>query len=422
MVWTSLANLAIPLSAVATGPILARALGPDGRGQFAAILAPVALMTLAANFGVPEALTYFVATKRASIRSAARTGMFLGFAAGLIAFVVLVALSGVLLSRYDDSFGIFYALAATLPIIMGLGMLRFVAQGLGRFDLVNLERWSGVLSRLLLIAALAIVGHLTVTNALWATHGTALLATLALVPVIRAGSRAKETAPKAEVRPILSYGARTWIGTVSNVLILRLDQAMLAPLASARQLGYYAVAVSLAEVPAVALLAVRDVAFAAAADRSEPALVARTSRVVVLISVPICLIGVALASTAVPFVFGARFEPAVPMTQVLFLATVPSGLATVLSAALFSAERPGLASVAQGAGAAATVIALIALVPSMGGMGAAYASLAAYVLSAALMIAQIARTSDVRASDCLVPRATDVADLMDRVRGRLRGG
>src|SRR3954468_11341680 len=122
LLWTTAANVALPISAFATSPILARALGPHGRGEMAAVLAPITLAVLVLNFGVPESLIYHVATGRVKPPVAARLGLWLGIASGVVAAGVIAALTPLILADYKSVQGLSYALAATLPVIMGLGM------------------------------------------------------------------------------------------------------------------------------------------------------------------------------------------------------------------------------------------------------------------------------------------------------------
>jgi O-antigen/teichoic acid export membrane protein len=203
------------------------------------------------------------------------------------------------------------------------------------------------------------------------------------------------------------------------VLVMRLDQVLLTPLAGPKELGYYAVAVSVAEVPLLGLLAVRDVIFSASTDREDPDIVARATRATTLLAVPLCLVGILLAPLLLPPIFGAGFGPSVRMTQVLFLATIPSGISMVGSAGLLASGRPALASRAQLAAAAVTVVALFALVPPLGAIGAAYASLLAYLVAAALVSLGLTRVSNLRPRDFLVPRPADLVNIVTRVRGRL---
>src|SRR5947209_7913495 len=43
-----------------SGPLLARSLGPAGRGDVAAIMAPATVLSLVLSFGMPNAAAYFV--------------------------------------------------------------------------------------------------------------------------------------------------------------------------------------------------------------------------------------------------------------------------------------------------------------------------------------------------------------------------
>jgi O-antigen/teichoic acid export membrane protein len=418
----AVSNLAIPASAVLTGPLLARSLGPAGRGALAAVLAPLQLVPMVITFGIPQALTYVVATGRASTSHTRRMAIAFGLFAGAISAVGVIALTPTLLHRYPAQRHLLVVLSLTLPIIMALGMLRYVAQGTGRYDLMTRERWFSVLVRLALIAVFAFAGALTVGAAAWFTHGVAVVATLLLLPAF--GERGKtekqdRQSEKALTRFVLRYGLATWIGTVGGVLVNRLDQVLLTPLAGARQLGYYAVAVSIAEVPLVALLAVRDVIFAASADRGDLSLVARASRATIMVSIPLCLAGIGLAPLLVPPIFGNDFGPSVPMTQVLFVATIPNAMSLVLTAGLFASGRPGLASGAQLVAAGVTVMALFLLVPKVGAIGAAYSSLAAYAVAACLVSVAVARVSNLSPRDFLLPRQSDLVHIVTRIRGRL---
>src|SRR3954453_22876627 len=57
------ANMFIPATALITGPILARALGPEGRGVFAAVTTPLLLASVLGTFGLQDALTQFLARR-----------------------------------------------------------------------------------------------------------------------------------------------------------------------------------------------------------------------------------------------------------------------------------------------------------------------------------------------------------------------
>jgi O-antigen/teichoic acid export membrane protein len=421
LAWTVVSNVALPLSALLTGPILARALNPTGRGELAAVLAPIALIVLVLNFGVPESLTYHVASRRIATDAAVRLGLVLGVGCGVLAGLVIAALTPVILASYPHVHGLSYALAATLPVLMGFGMWRNVAQGAQRFDLPNHERWFGIAMRLPLLAAFALAGSLTVTAAAWFTHGTAVVATVMLFPIARGAWRSgRARVARDDVRAILRYGMRTWSGTLGYIMLLRIDQVLIAPLGSARQLGLYAVAAGVADFPAVAFAAVRDVMFATSAERSDPSLSARATRAVVALLAPVCIAFALLAPLVVPLLFGRSFSDAVPASQLLVLAAVPGGVDVVLGSGLLAAGRPGVRSVVQVSAAALLVVGLFVLVPSHGAVGGATAALVARLFGAALTVVATVRTTSLSPWECFVPRRADARDVIARIRALLR--
>jgi O-antigen/teichoic acid export membrane protein len=415
-------NLALPLSALATGPILARALEPTGRGEMAAVLAPIALVVLMVNFGLPEALTYHVATRRLSVAAAARLGLVLGAVSGVVAAGVVALLTPLVLADYEHLQGLELALAATLPVLMGVTMWRWVAQGAGRFELPNRERWLSVVSRLLLLAALAVAGVLGVTEAAWITHGTSLAATVALAPIALLAFRraSAERASRAARRAVVRYGLRTWTGTLGSIVLLRLDQVLIAPLAGTRQLGFYAVAAAVGELPSAAFGAVRDVMLATSAERAEPRLAARATRAVIVVLLPVVALGVLAAPAVVPLLFGEDFSDSVPVARLLLVAALASAVDVVLGAGLLAAGRPGIRSLAQIVAAVVLVVGLVVLAPAEGAVGAAAAVLIARVVGAVLTVAAAVRTIGVTPAECFVPTVADARDVAHRLRGVLR--
>lgn len=415
---TGASNLALPLSAVLTGPILARALGPAERGELAAVLAPVALVALVATVGLPEACTYVVATRRWSARKAARAGAVMALCIGVLAAAGLAALAPVLLRQSPALVPLLWSLCPLIPIFLAGSALRGTFQGASDFGTINTERWVSVLSRLGLIVVFAIFGWLTVGSAAWVTNGTALAALGVLVwrahrlsakPAAGGAGQQPKDRPRAD---LLRYGSRVWVGSLSVLLILRLDQVLMAPLTAAEQLGFYAVAVALAEIPSAVSSAVRDVVFSTSATRDDPALAARACRTVLVVLGVLALVMVLCTPLAIRLLFGADFAPSVPMAQLMIVAAVPAGLAAVAGAGLFAMGRPGVLSIAQAVVAVVNIGLVLLLVPSGGGLGAALASLVAYVLLAAVTTALFVRTSSLPVREVLVPTLRDVRALL----------
>src|SRR4051794_14105737 len=88
-------NVAVLAMALLTGPIQARALGVQGRGELAAILAPVGLLPLVASVGLATYATRAAAQGRA-VDLLVGTLVRLSFVIGIVAFVLCIPLANYL--------------------------------------------------------------------------------------------------------------------------------------------------------------------------------------------------------------------------------------------------------------------------------------------------------------------------------------
>src|SRR3954470_6637786 len=87
--YTELFNLALPLTSLLSGPILARTLGPVQRGEMAAAISPVFVLMFIANMGLPEAATYAIARLRQDPREVFKRVGRLSVAYGIVAATML---------------------------------------------------------------------------------------------------------------------------------------------------------------------------------------------------------------------------------------------------------------------------------------------------------------------------------------------
>src|SRR3954453_16047231 len=163
----AMGNVAIPLAAFATSPILAQELGVRGRGVVAAVLAPFLLVTVVAAFGLPDAITHYVARSEDGASVARRgfaTLLFAGVIGTAIALLIASNLGG--LTR-DQRHLAQLTCVFVLPTIFVAGLRGFAA-GAQRWHLVNSERYLTATLRLVAVAGLAVAGYLTVRTSVLA--------------------------------------------------------------------------------------------------------------------------------------------------------------------------------------------------------------------------------------------------------------
>lgn len=377
MLATLIGNFFPPLAMLVTAPVLAHALGVVGRGEVAAATAPLLLVLTAATFGIPQAVTYVIARSPASTARVTRMGMILIIVAGLAATgaVILAAdwLSG---QQASVSRLIVIASLAVVPSL-AVAVLRGAASGLHRWRIVTRERFLSALSRVALLVPLWLTGLLNPLTATLVISVGPLVGALAYVRSLRVAPEDMhdDEGVRTDARTILSYGMRVWVGAISGILLSRLDQTLMTPLAGSYELGLYVVAATVADIPLIINAAVRDVTFSADAAHATDRRLAQSAR----ISSTACLL-LAIAILVpiawwLPLLFGEEFAPAVPVAIVLVIATVQGAPGSIAGAGLAARGRPGLRSTSLVVACIINIGLLIVMVPSLGAMGAAWATL-----------------------------------------------
>jgi len=408
LIFSSLANLAAPLSTVVTGPLLARALGPEGRGTAAALLAPLSLSGILFTLGVPEALTYFVASGKLTGKSALKIAAAAGVICAIAGCVTLFFIAPYLFRRQTGSILEFDLLLLSLPVTLLFAAFRGIAQGRQLFRIINRERVVSAVLRLALILGLVSIHALTPVVAVWVTVLTGVLGSLFLLPALRDRSAAIS---RLDLRAFSNYAGSAALANFGGLLVIRLDQVLMVSLTSRAELAYYAVAASLAELPLAVVSACRDLAFSVAAERDDPLVIARFCRLTLAAMSTTCVAAGLVTPFLLPLLFGKNFTPATGMAEILLIATVARAVTAVIGAGLMTAGQTWIRSSIQLGGAAFTALLVFALVPRWGGWGAAVATALTYAALAAASLFVYVRATGLTWRQCLVPSLPDMQNL-----------
>ena len=403
----SLVNLGVTGLAFVTGPLQARALGPEGRGLLAAILIPVTLAPQIAGLGlgvfatresargrpVPVLLGTLGAPLLAlSLVSILASGLLANLVAGDRAVVhTYVQLGFVLLP-----FGLF----ATLLVDLSVGLQRWRLLIAGR--LVSPIIWTAG------VVVLYATGHLTVAAAAIVTLVGGAAGFLPFLPLLKAGRPHFDT---ALLRQGVPFGLKTWIGGLSALANVRLDQLLMVRLVSEKELGLYVVAVTVAMFTASILLGAITMYVSPRIAGGDSALAARACRLTLAVMLGLAAGMAVVTPILLRLAFGAAFTPATTMVRILLAASVPYAAAFVLSTALVQSGHPGKAARVDLFAVVLTVVGLLVLLPRLGAVGAAYVSLASYSASFVLLLRWARRDLDVPLRDLLVPTWRDLASL-----------
>jgi len=406
----AIANYGAMAINAATGPVMARALGPGGRGAVAAISVWDEASSRVFYLGLPDATAY--RTKEgldppgALLGTVRRVGILLfplAVAAGLLVAhwplgsldfrskILVVVLVG--MSPLVNTFGrSCYQLLMVERDMKSLRVATLIVNVVG-FVVIIIAVIFGALA--VWVAALALaIGRFT-------EHGYAWW---------RAKVRVKG---RAKLKPMLAFGVKAIPGSLTDLANNRLDQLFIIPFLGFKALGFYAVAVTVNFIPFQIGTALSSSTYGqvrVASERGESGVASQLIRRG-LVTTGAAALAVAIATpTILPILYGRRFEPSVGPTLILLPGTVAWALTLIATQIGNGINKPQYASIAQITGVVITITGLLIMVPRYGVAGAAIVSTVTYVTRLTILLVLL-RTNGITGT---TPRPADVAWLIKR--------
>jgi O-antigen/teichoic acid export membrane protein len=358
----------------------------SGRGELAAATAPLALAITIATFGLPDAITYFIAKSPSLLRFVTLRGLvFVGL--GSIVATSGVWLAAPWLAQHNDELRNLIRIAAFgIPISLLLACIRAIAAGLFLWSRVTSEKAISAIVRLGSLGVLFAIGQLTPLNATIAVTCTYFVGALAYIGMRLPRHPSMPGQFTIRTSGLLGYGGSVWFGSLAGIVLARIDQVLMTPLSGNFQLGIYAVAVNVGEVILVFNSAVRDVVFSAQSAQDDEDKLTMASRLSTIVTLGAAIIVGSLTPLMLPLIFGTSFAPAIPVVLILLLAAVLGNPGSVAGAGLSARGKAGLRSLSLGIACLINIGVLLLLVPVMGAVGAAVATLLGNVVSSNLNI------------------------------------
>jgi O-antigen/teichoic acid export membrane protein len=415
-------SLAMQALGLISGTLLARLLGPTGRGELAAVLLWPGILTVVGSVGLTDAMVYVTAREPGRQRAVFATGALIALVQSAALMIAGHFLLPLVLGHFDAE----TTRAANLYLLwIPLNLLTLAAMTIlqGSLSLVafNVLRLTLILSTVLGLLALYLVQEVslwTIAQVYIAANLITLIGSFATVASFGwLGFR-----PEGRlIRPMLLYGLKSHAGNVSALVNERADQALISVFLAPTQLGLYAVSVTISSAIALIGSTFSTVAFPvlSMATRGEQRRrdFARFTHATLWLSACTALAMIFATPVIIDVFFGSAFIAATNVTQVLLIAAIPLSTKYLISAALKAINKPLAPSVAEVISAVVTIAALGAFLPLLGLMGAAFASLLAYITSLVYMAIMARQHLRMGVCTLLFPTKLDIQWLVTQLRG-----
>lgn len=373
------------LISVSTAAIIARWLGPEGKGTLTLALLVPGMLVLILSGGIGIANVYFAGSKRLTVSTLTGNSLSFTLMATTLALIIVVGLSVTkLLETIVPGIPAWILLIAMLGFPTAL-LSRFfssILQGLQRIATINVINLIQSILTLSLTAVFVVVWKLNLLGALVAPLATGVLSLIFLCIILRQeGGVFRPLWKYTVVRSTLSFGLRGHIGNLLQFFNYRLDMFILNYFLGPANVGIYIVSVRLVELLWHLPNSVSFVIFPKAAATRPEEMNAFTPRVfgITLGLTALGALGLALVGRPIiNFVFSSAFISAYVPMLVLLPGVVLLGGAKVLTNEIAGRGYPHYNSVNAGLALVLTVVLDLVLIPRYSVLGAALASSIAY--------------------------------------------
>ena len=403
--------------------LLARALGPDGRGVMALFHAAVSLGFAFLNLGVGAAAFYFVTRREVSGRQAMEAGLSVSLVAAGFALAG-VAITAVFFEQRLEGRDLPYALVIlAIPALIQLRVLDGLLRAEGRFGVMNLLDLALPLSMLLCLGGVELTAGLTVPRAVWAWTLSYCVPLLLGYALIGRSSWPRGLAGPKLLRKLATFGGQGQLTNLIQLFNYRLDVFLILIFVNTAGVGLYTVASSqteglwiIANSVAIVLLTNITAGDAANAARVTPVVCRNT-----LLVTAVGAIGAAIiAGLWIPVVFGSSYAASVLPYLWLLPGTVALSGSKILAAYVFSRGRPIINAWIALATLLVTLPTDVVLISLFGVPGAAAGTSLGYCFTLALSAIAYRRLSGSAILEALLPRRSDVAIYVDGLRSLRR--
>jgi O-antigen/teichoic acid export membrane protein len=325
-------KLVVMVLTVAMTVVVARALGPAGRGLVSVALALSLILVQVGTVGLVSANPYFVTKDRAAL-----AGLFTNSLWLTAALSALLCLAGVVIKWLAPGvvpgldWGEVLITLAMVPTVLGSAFLQSLLLGLGRtvpYNAVEVVHNIVVLSALA-VGLLALDGGVAAALLVMAVGWALTL--VAYVVILRIDLERPRWMPDVELaRTVFRYGMRVYVSTLLAFVVIRVDMFFVNAYLGASQAGLYSVAAALAEGVYLLPVVVGLNLFPRVAEGGDSEASASVFRTMFLLYGAMVLISIPLVRPFIDVLYGQRFGDAAQLYYWLAPGVFALGMLSIL--------------------------------------------------------------------------------------------
>ena len=411
---------ALLLSGVAIQSLLAYALLPAGRGEFAVCILFAGLFGVLLTPGAEAGAQHLVMAKAMDVSEAISVALVICVSAGFIGAGLAVPLISANVGFFGKADAeSFYVAIALIPLTTFASASRHQLAALRRFRRLAIFSVVQTLVNVFALLFFVIALDLGVRGALIAACMGNLAMVFTCIGDLRrsAGLRWKTPSCHGGLR-VVRYGLKYHIARIGGGIDARVGVLLMSLLAGRVEIGLFAVASGLM----MRFITFSNAVFVPLLPRAtvqgdgHPSLVAFCARMTLWTTAFSILVLLILGSPLVQFFFSSEFLPVVALIRIMAPGILVHSAASILTAYFRATDNPGICSWAVGLGLVCNASVASLLYPALGVDAAAWGMTIGFIVRSGLIVCAFVGATRIGPLLLLVPQRKDVRDIRSRVR------
>jgi O-antigen/teichoic acid export membrane protein len=398
--------------------ILARALGPEGRGYLAAILIYPTLLVALTEGGMRQSAVFYLGQKKAAdakIIGALFSYILFAGLIGTVAVYMLMQWFGP--DGFSDA--MLLVAAAVLPLSLAVNALKGVFLGKEKIGEFNKATWIQKFFYVAGIALLYFFNYLTIFSAVVVTTLAVVFNLIQALYYLRINHLFSFELDFGVFKSMFKLGIVYALALFFIQANYKVDILFLSWLSTPDELGNYAVAVQVGELLWQLPAAVLVVLMSKSANSDKSMIVNTVCKTCRLTLLATSFTGVGLLIVSyflIEPVFGAGFSLTFNMLLMLSIGLVLASVFKSINAYYAGQGNPYFTIYLMGGVVVVNIILNIIFIPEYGGVGAALASTISYSFSAIGAAVIFSKREGVCIKDILICKKTDFLPLINKLK------
>jgi len=416
-------KILITVITFATSIIIARFLGPAGKGTIAALATVNSMAVTFGTFGQHAAVTYFTARDKDRRQAVFTIILIQSAVVGTALILILLAiyrLAPSVLGNIPSFY--FFIFIIQIPFNYLTLMLAGLLLGREEIRLYNALSLATPALTLISLATLIATKKLEVSAAIYIYTAANLITAIAYLAIVAGRTGLKIPIPHGLLKDMLSYGIKFYFNGVLFYLVIQSDILLVNYIKGQQATGVYSITAQFTQIFILLPISAGTVVFPKL-SRSTPeerlADTTRLSRVMVALMLTVIGCTLAVLSPAIKLLFGDAFMGAVRTTYIIAPGIFFLSVMHIYAYHLASTGLPVYVPLMWGITFAINLTMNLLLIPRWGIEGAAFSSSVSYTFIFAAMFCYILKTTGARPAELLIIRRSDIKEIIVMVRGSI---